>query len=112
MAGLISARLNKATTTDIPRLYVVAPLDDALPAVEEEVHRIQQFGDFDNLLEAAVTPVSIISNLQQNPWVHLACYGHRNEASFHSSFQLHANERLELIDLMKAQLPNAELAFL
>lgn len=50
--------------------------------------------------------------MQENSWVHFACHGHRNAQTFHSHFQLHAGERLELLEILKARVPNAELAFL
>jgi CHAT domain-containing protein len=56
---------------------------------------------------------TLLSRLQQYPWVHFACHGHlAAKEPFLSSFQLHDNEWLTLADLIKARLPDAELAVL
>ena len=44
--------------------------------------------------------------------MHFACHGHLNDQPFHSSFQLHNHSHLELVKLIPAQCPDAELAFL
>lgn len=112
LSALKEARSNSSTVAKTPGFLIIAPLDDDLATVEEEVSRIQRFGNFDTLLGPMASSSKVIDHFQRNAWVHFACHGHRNEAPLHSSFQLHADERLELLDIMKAQLPNAELAFL
>lgn len=83
-----------------------------LPTVEEEIRLIARLGDFDKLFGAEANMEVVIPNLQEHPWVHFACHGHRHVDTFHSCFQLYSQERLQLLDIMKARLPNAELAFL
>jgi hypothetical protein len=55
---------------------------------------------------------TVLAPLQHHPWVHFACHGRRANEPFLANFQLHDNERLTLIDVIKARLPNAEFAFL
>ena len=55
---------------------------------------------------------TVLSGLRTHSWVHFACHGHLNDQPFHSSFQLHDHSRLELVKLIPAQFPDAELAFL
>jgi CHAT domain-containing protein len=55
---------------------------------------------------------TVLSGLQQHPWAHFACHGILNAQPFHLSFEHHNKEHLTLIDIIKAQLPNAEFAFL
>jgi CHAT domain-containing protein len=56
---------------------------------------------------------TLLPCLQQYSWIHFACHGHLvAKEPFLSSFQLHDNEQLTLSDLMKARLPDAELAVL
>lgn len=111
--ALVLARSNPMHAPTIaPTMLIVAPSDLTLPSVEEEIRRIQKFGDFDALLGSEASPSAVTSRLRGHRWVHFACHGHRNPESFHSSFELHAGARLELLDVMKAHLPDAELAFL
>jgi CHAT domain-containing protein len=85
-----------------------------LPLVREELHRIQSLGDSVHiLLEEQANREILLRDLQQYPWIHFACHGYLNKKGpLFSFFQLHDKERLTLSDLIKAQLPNAELAFL
>lgn len=54
----------------------------------------------------------ILASLQSHFWAHFACHSHLEEQPLNSWFQLHKGEHLTVIDLAKAQLPNAEFAFL
>lgn len=90
-----------------PSALSIAPSGSTLLIVQEENLRIRKFEEFTTLLEAAVK-----SSVEDHQWVHFAGYGHRNPESFHSSFEHHAGERLELLDLMKTGVQNAELVFL
>jgi CHAT domain-containing protein len=85
-----------------------------LPQVREEIRRIQSLGNsVDVLLGEQANRETLLRCLRQYPWVHFACHGHRSPtAPFLAYFQLHDDERLTLIDLMQARLPNADLAFL
>jgi len=88
--------------------------DVNLPQVREEIRRIQSLDDSVNILFGEqANRETLLRQLQQYPWVHFACHGCRSpEAPFLSYFQLHDNERLTLVELMQARLPNADLAFL
>jgi CHAT domain-containing protein len=84
-----------------------------LPHVREELRRIDNLGEFvEVLVGEKANQQTVLSHLQQHTWAHFACHGHQEDEPFLSSFQLFGNERLALIDLIKARLPNAELAFL
>jgi CHAT domain-containing protein len=84
-----------------------------LPNVRDKLHRIASFWEFvEVLVGEKANKQTILSRLQQHPWAHFSCHGHQEIKPFLSSFQLHSDERLCLIDLIKARLPNAELAFL
>ncbi|EJD03441.1 TPR-like protein [Fomitiporia mediterranea MF3/22] len=49
--------------------------------------------------------------LQKVTWIHFACHGHLGSGSLDSSFVL-SDEGLTLLDIIRANLPNAEFAFL
>lgn len=82
---------------------------------EEIRQRIQPLGPFvDVLTGEAANCMKVIQGLQKHPWSHFACHGILDPVPFpgHSCFKLHEKERLELIELVKARLPGAELGFL
>jgi len=113
LSALIKARFAVVHRTAPPNLLVIGQPDETLPEVKEELHRIQKFGDFVNILVGkGANHQTVLSSLQQHPWAHFACHGHLNKQPFHSSFQLHDNKHLTLLDLIRARLPNAEFAFL
>lgn len=111
LSALILARSDLAISAN-PSLLLIAQPDESLPSVEEEVRRVRNFGEFSTLIGAEASVPVVISSLQKNSWVHFACHGHRNPQPFHSWFQLHDGKHLSLLDIMSAQLPDAELAFL
>jgi len=81
--------------------------------VEDEIFEIRQFGNFVNVLSGdEANKHTVLSGLRQHSWVHFACHGRRDNQPFQSSFELYAGERLTLLDLIQAKLPDAELAFL
>jgi CHAT domain-containing protein len=55
---------------------------------------------------------TVLSGPRTHSWVHFACHGYLNDQPFHSSFQLHNQSHLELVKLIPAHCPDAELAFL
>jgi CHAT domain-containing protein len=117
LSSLIKARSSVHNLAS-PRLFVMGqPNDDLesarLPHVREEIRRISNFGNFvDVLVGEKANQQAVLSLLQQYPWIHFACHGHLDVEPFLSYFQLHGDEKLTLIDLIKARLPNAEFAFL
>ena len=115
LLALIKARSGLVTRNTNPNLLVIAQPDETLPMVKEEISHIQQLlNDIDiNVPEGQeANHDTVLSGLQTHSWVHFACHGHLNDQPFHSSFQLHDNSHLELVKLIPAQLPDAELAFL
>jgi CHAT domain-containing protein len=119
LSSLIRARSDLAGRLTGPKLLVMGQPNDhlklaQLPQVREEIRRIQSLDNSVNvLLGEQANRETILHCLQQYPWIHFACHGHRSPAApFLSYFQLHDDERLTLVDLMQARLPNADLAFL
>ena len=52
-----------------------------------------------------------MAELRKSEWVHFACHGRLSREPLKSSFALPGGE-LTLLDIVKANLPNAEFAFL
>jgi CHAT domain-containing protein len=81
-----------------------------IPAVEEEVRRIKVLApSADVLFEGEAPKAAVLPSLKNHSSVHFACHGQRNPEPYHSSFKLHNGERLELLDVIQARLPDAEL---
>ena len=115
LSALIKARSDPVTRTTNPNLLVIAQPDETLPKVKEEIGHIQRLwnnADIRVLEGREANCDTVLSGLQNHSWVHFACHGHLNDQPFHSSFQLHGPSHLELVKLIPAQLPDAELAFL
>jgi CHAT domain-containing protein len=85
---------------------------NSLIHVDEEIQRIKKF---DRIVEAMIgkeaTCEAVFRRLADHPYVHFACHG-TSPDSFHSAFVLWNNDLLELLDLIKAKLPNTQHAFL
>ncbi|KAI0038848.1 hypothetical protein FA95DRAFT_1454703, partial [Auriscalpium vulgare] len=86
----------------------------SLPKVYEEIEYVQNLGcDIQKLIGSEVTHSTITDGLAKSPWIHFASHGHLDtKQPFKSSFELHDNARFTILDLLKANLPNAELAVL
>ena len=116
LSVLIAARSRPTTTNSKPELLVIADIGQPgseIPSVEQELYHIQKYNRDARIASGQnANKDNILSSLPNHRWVHFACHGHREQESFHSWFQLYDKQRLELLDLIHARLPNAELAFL
>jgi hypothetical protein len=118
LSALIRARSGVVHSGTTPKLLAMGQASDnlpdsTLPLVREELRRVQSFGDFvDVLADNQANRQAVISSLRQHNWIHFACHGYQEDQPFHSYFQLCDGERLTLIDLAQARLPDAEFAFL
>ena len=115
LSALIRARSNTSRQYVVPKLLVVGQPGETLPNVKTEIDNLRQLGDFvDVLVGAEANHDRVLRGLQQTSWAHFACHGHLgdNAQPFRSSFKLHGGNSLTLLELIQAQLPNAELAFL
>jgi CHAT domain-containing protein len=63
------------------------------------------------LMGATATPTSVLERLQDHRFVHIVSHGILEPGKpFDSSFQLYNGKRLSLLDIVRSQLPDAELA--
>ncbi|KAK7048035.1 CHAT domain-containing protein [Favolaschia claudopus] len=110
----LSALLRARTTVPeaLPRIMIVGQAQPDLPAVEEEIQELQKLGPFFHTLGGKdVNRETLVSALEQYPWVHFACHAKQDPSPFQSSFQLHDGQ-ITLLDLLRSRRPNAQLAFL
>lgn len=101
-----------------PRILVVAQTEPGpeflkLAALEEEVDIMRHLGSFVQCLEAqeATRPL-VVENLRSHNWAHFICHGTVSPSPFESSMHLYGGDTLSLNDIIKAQLPDAQFAFL
>ncbi|KAF9062631.1 CHAT domain-containing protein [Rhodocollybia butyracea] len=117
LSALISAR-NRTRPTSATLLLVGQP-DISIPAVSTEISYIQGLSsnlvNVQSCIKADALPSTVVRSLESSScqWVHFACHAFNNpESPLESYFQLWDGQKLTLMDLMNADLPKAELAFL
>lgn len=113
LASLIRARSQISKPESALNLLLVSQPDDTIPSVFKEAEILNGFGRQIDLYSGQdADKQSVLEGLQSHSWVHFACHGHLEDQPFNSWFQLDKGEHLTVLDLTKAQLPNAEFAFL
>ena len=115
LSSLIKAREGLPPQPVPKRLLVVGQPDDpTLPNVKEEISKIKDLGDFANILVGEhANKQSVLENLKQHSWVHFTGHGlHHPTRPFQSSFELHDEEQLRVLDIMSAKSLDADFAFL
>ena len=105
----------------LPSLLLVAhfdvpSLDVPVSEVCEDIKVVQQLNTqlpVKSLISEGATPASVLDGLRDHQFVHFVSHG-TLEASkpFDAGFELYANERLTLLDIVRSRLPAAEFAFL
>jgi tetratricopeptide (TPR) repeat protein len=113
LSALISARADIARPpTTICKMLVIGQ-PSTLPQVNNEIFAIQKFQNSLTILsEENATSEAVLSSLMRHSWAHFACHGIQDVKPYKSSFILHDDTRLTLLELIKARLPDAEFAFL
>ncbi|EKM60629.1 uncharacterized protein PHACADRAFT_203792 [Phanerochaete carnosa HHB-10118-sp] len=119
LAALIDARTASAGNggpVERAGILGVALLDESLQAVNDEVDVLRTRFTEDKLTLAIGSECNrdtVVAGLAERPWVHFACHGTlKARQPFNSALILSGDERLTLLDIVKAGLHNAELAVL
>jgi tetratricopeptide (TPR) repeat protein/CHAT domain-containing protein len=115
LSSLIKAREGLPPQPVPKRLLVVGQPDDpTLPNVKKEISRIKNLGNFANILVGEhANKQAVLESLKQHSWVHFTGHGlHHPTRPFQSSFQLHDEEQLRVLDIMSAKSLDADFAFL
>ncbi|KAL5525289.1 hypothetical protein ACEPAF_9159 [Sanghuangporus sanghuang] len=108
LKSLITARSGVADGGG--RMLFIA--DTKLPSAKKEKDTIRRIRRIDKLLlDDQATPEVVLRRLRRVQWVHFVCHGLLDEEPFKSSLKL-SGGNLTLLDIARANLPNAELAFL
>jgi hypothetical protein len=124
LSALIPASSNSypgSPSSGLPSLLLVAhfdvPSSDAsLPEVCEDVKVVRALKkrlSVKSLISEGATPTSVLDSLRDHQFVHFVCHGTLEaKKPFDAGFELHGNERLTLLDIVRSRLPAAEFAFL
>ncbi len=108
-------------TSGLPSLLLVAHFDVPSPDVTlsevyKDVKIVQALNTrlpVKSLISEGATATSALDGLRDHQFVHFVCHG-TLEASkpFDAGFELHRNERLTLLNIVRSRLPTTEFAFL
>ena len=116
LSALIQSRHRNSSSqsTDRPSVLLVAQPDPLLPTVGGEIQVVQALDtEVTSLLSEAATPPEVLNGFQHHQFVHFACHGKLETGKpFEARFKLHGGERLTLLEIVRADLPTAEFAFL
>ncbi|KAH9169872.1 CHAT domain-containing protein [Lactarius sanguifluus] len=120
LSALIQSRNHNPGSRSLeqPSLLLVAQANASLPTVKGEIQVIQDLRDNTNtevtsLISEAATPAAVIDGFRHHQFVHFACHGTLEAGKpFEAGFELHGDERLTLLEIVRSHLPTAEFAFL
>ncbi|EJC98570.1 uncharacterized protein FOMMEDRAFT_161386 [Fomitiporia mediterranea MF3/22] len=115
LGALINARSREPENIGNPAMLVIGDTV-TLTSTGTEIREIRNnTGGFvsshTELLNERATRDRVLKRLQKVTWVHFACHGHLGSGSLDSSFKL-SDGGLTLLDILRANIPNAEFAFL
>ncbi|KAI9441133.1 CHAT domain-containing protein [Lactarius psammicola] len=108
-------------TSGLPSLLLVAHFDVPLPDASfseafEDVKVVQALDTrlpIKSLISEGATTTSALDSLRDHQFIHFICHGTLEARKpFDAGFELHGNQRLTLLDIVRSHLPAAEFAFL
>jgi CHAT domain-containing protein len=116
LSALIQSRRRDtgSRSSDRPSVLLVAQTDQSLPTVGGEIQVVRALDtEVTSLISEAATPAAVLDGFQHHRFVHFACHGTLEAGKpFEAGFELHGNERLTLLEIVRSHLPTAEFAFL
>ena len=111
------SRVSGSQPSDRPSTGILFVAGPSLPTVGDEIEVVQGLRDTDitvtSLISTNTTPERVIDGFRHNQFVHFACHGTLvNGKPFEAGFELDQHRRLTLLEIVRADLPTAEFAFL
>ncbi|KAI0320132.1 CHAT domain-containing protein [Amylostereum chailletii] len=113
LGSLLAAHKAHREQSVPPSLFVIG-IKDSLPQVTDELAAVREsVGSIVKMpYKNHIDQDLILESLAKYPWAHIACHGNLEKFPFDSHFKLSGQNTLRVIDIMRANLDNAELAFL
>jgi hypothetical protein len=116
LSALIQSRRRDSNlrSSDRPSILLVAQPDPSLPTVGGEIQAVQALDtEVTSLISEAATPATVIDGFHHHGFVHFAYHGKLEAGKpFEARFELHGEACLTLLEIVRANLPTAEFAFL
>jgi len=114
LSALIESRKPGSQGIGKPSILLVAQPDENMPEALKEMKAVEAVDtQVTTLFSAKATPTAVLARLPDHQFAHIVCHGILEPGKpFESSFKLHKGKRLQLLDIVRSQLPNAEFAFL
>jgi len=114
LSALIEARKPGRRVISKPSILLVAQPDERMPKALNEMRAVQAVDtQVTTLFSARAKPAAVLENLRDHRFAHIVCHGILEPGKpFDASFKLHKGKRLQLLDIVRSQLPDAEFAFL
>ena len=114
LSALIESNKPGSMTLMKPSILLVSLPDQSMPAAWDETRIVQSINTrVKTLISARARPTAVLEHLRYHQFVHTACHGILEPGKpFESSFRLYRGDRLTLLEIIRARLPNAEFAFL
>jgi len=117
LSALIEARKpgpHAINNDNKPSILLVARPDEKMLKALKEMQAVQAVDtQVTTLFSARAKPAAVLTNLRGHRFAHIVCHGILEPGKpFEASFKLHKGKRLQLLDIVRSQLPDAEFAFL
>ena len=114
LSALIEAHKPGSQVIDKPSILLIAQPDANMPQALKEMKAVQDTNtQVTTLFSKQATPDTVLARLRDHPFAHIVCHGTLEPGKpFETSFKLHRGKRLQLLDILRSQLPDAEFAFL
>jgi CHAT domain-containing protein len=114
LSALIESRKPRSQAIGKPSILLVARPDKKMPKALKEMKAVQAVDtQVTTLFSADATPTAVLERLPDHQFAHIVCHGMLEPGKpFEASFKLHKGSRLQLLDIVRSQFPDAEFAFL
>ena len=119
LSALIQSRVrdsgSQSSSLGRPSILLVSQPISLIPTVGGNDIEVVQALDAEvtSLVSGAATPAAVLDGFRHHRFVHFACHGTLEvNKPFDAGFELHGGERLTLLEIVRADLPTAEFAFL
>jgi CHAT domain-containing protein len=114
LSALIESRKPGSRVIGKPSILLVSQPDEKMSQALKEMKVVQAVNtQVTTLFSTKARPTAVLEHLRNHPFTHIVCHGILEPRKpFEASFKLHKGKRLQLLDIVRSQLPDAEFAFL